>query len=195
MSTSSASSRGACLLRLERSAIRSHLNLVRRFARLNRCLSPNRVIPIATLPGELRLVPHCKELDEWVGMKRTSSAAARNIKQNPTWNGPPNRSCRFVVSSKRMMTFCDSEMLVGLSPFPVTVANEGLVRDSLLNMEYSWWWLLLVRGITQDVSYIWQGFATHSRFIKFLGALVEKHQSYLGMTVLPCLVSKGHLFF
>ncbi len=30
---------------------------------------------------------------------------------------------------------------VGLSPLPVTVANEGLGWDSLLKMEWSWWWL------------------------------------------------------
>ena len=44
------------------------------------------------------------------------------------------------------------EVFVGLSPFPVIVANEGLGWDSLLNMKYSWWSLLLGRGTTQGMT-------------------------------------------
>ena len=48
------------------------------------------------------------------------------------------------MREKRKHVLC-----VGLSPFPVIVANEGLVRNPLLNMKQSWWSLLLGRGTTQ----------------------------------------------
>ena len=44
-------------------------------------------------------------------------------------------------------------LLIGLSPFPVIVANEGLGWDSLLNMKQSWWSLLLGRGTTQTINH------------------------------------------
>ena len=57
----------------------------------------------------------------------------------------------------RMMKFSTSEIIfdpyLGLSPFSVIVANEGLAWDPLLKYNNPWW-LLLRRGATQSISLI-----------------------------------------